>query len=63
MSKNKPDNEELHIMTVQGGSGDMTGAVLHVTCPARGRVIDFTVVEKTSDDGEIATYSMIPHNH
>ena len=55
-----PKNEEVHYLKVQGSTGDLTGALLHVTCPAHGRVVVFQVMEKTADDGEIRTYSMIP---
>lgn len=56
-----PAHEEVHYMTVTGGSGDLTGAVLHVTRPACGLKADFVVTEKLFDDGETKTYSMIPN--
>ena len=58
-----PEHEEIHYMTVTGGSGDLTGAVLHVTRPACGLDADFIVTEMLSDDGETQVYSMIPNKH
>lgn len=55
-----PAYEETHYMTVTGGSGDLTGAVLHVSRPAAGLNAHFVVKELLSDDGETKTYSMIP---
>lgn len=57
-----PKNEEVHYMTVKGGSGDLTGAVLHVTRPAAGLNASFSVQKLLADDGETKTYSMIPNN-
>ena len=58
-----PEHEEKHFLTVHGGSGDLTGAVLHVTRPACGLNADFVVEELISDDGETRIYSMIPNKH
>ena len=56
-----PAHEEIHYMTVKGGSGDLTGAVLHVTRPAAGLDAHFAVQKLLSDDGETKTYSMTPY--
>lgn len=58
-----PTHEEIHYMKVEGGSGNLTGAVLHVTRPACGLDAHFVVQEKLSDDGSTQTYSMIPYKN